>query len=262
MELLETEDDIDDIFEEDLVEIEPIPSSEEMEVAEYGIKHIKEDNDIVFHDILKEEIVKEEPTDIEPPSKYDVCDENHLDQEQESRIEQEHIIQDGKFHNLESTELVEFPTSAEKDTVESKPDLTDFWDTFHKENSKCTNYEKTKPEFKHFPDEVEIKNEIEDHNEISSDLLRDTDEFKTDTPKTEDGIDIIHGDVKPESFEEVSIKIEPSTSTELSTDGGIGLQHDAALKEGKGSRQDCGNYRPIALLSQFAKMMEEGFMLP
>ncbi|KAG5883417.1 hypothetical protein JTB14_031305 [Gonioctena quinquepunctata] len=31
MELLETEDDIDDIFEEDLVEIEPIPSSEEFD---------------------------------------------------------------------------------------------------------------------------------------------------------------------------------------------------------------------------------------
>ncbi|KAG5863609.1 hypothetical protein JTB14_027485 [Gonioctena quinquepunctata] len=76
-----------------------------------------------------------------------------------------------------------------------------------------------------FNDGIIVKNE-----DCTDDLSIQITEWETETIKTEDNIDIVHEDDKPELFDESLIKIESSTSPELPTDNG-GVQHDDAFKE-------------------------------
>ncbi|KAG5892562.1 hypothetical protein JTB14_036771 [Gonioctena quinquepunctata] len=183
-----------------------------MEVPEFGMKYIKDDNEsyhILKGEIVKEEpfeifegeIAKEEPSQIEAFSKYNkACDESCLEQ-----------IQDGDKSNSEL------------------------------EISKCFLYDgntQLKPNL--FNDGIIVKNE-----DCIDDSLIETTGWKTETIKTEDNANIVHEDMKLELYEKPLIKIESSTSCEFPTDNGVGLQHDVACDERDWEADEDSEKKPL-----------------
>ncbi|KAG5896520.1 hypothetical protein JTB14_020493 [Gonioctena quinquepunctata] len=180
----------------------------QMEVDTYEMKQIKRDDD-VFLEIFSREQVKEEPSNIETFSKYEVCNKSHLEQNQ-----------DTKLYMFDSTEFEEPSTSHVRGSEEPKPSLTHCWDSFDKE---------IKPKLDPFHrGEVIIKNETDYQCEYATNISK----LKTKAHKTEDEIDIIYQDIKPEIGWETSLQsineIEP----------GAGLLNE----DGKDSRRQRDNH--------------------
>ncbi|KAG5892592.1 hypothetical protein JTB14_036800 [Gonioctena quinquepunctata] len=153
------------------------------------------------HDIVKVEI-KEEPIEIKWSSENGVCDKSRQEE-----------VEYGKFHELISS-------NCEENHRESKPSPTHFW--------KNTNFDTKGSEYIFAADIEQIRKEIEVENP-NEDHIGCTDDLKMQTLKTEDGVDIVFEDIKPEMQEEILSEIKTLPTT---------LAYDSSIDLGAGPQQN------------------------
>ncbi|KAG5888720.1 hypothetical protein JTB14_023796 [Gonioctena quinquepunctata] len=102
-----------------------------------------------------------------------------------------------------------------EDSTESKFSPAHFWEN---RNFDGLAGEIAKHQVKHFNNEDILKKEDEDYLECNDDSLTNNVELKTESLKTEEDIDVIYEDVKPEIYKSIGTEIGPNFSHELSID--------------------------------------------